>query len=280
MFPPRRRSALSLRHGAQGRGRVLAAGALLLLAAAAPSPPENAEPLPVPPVPPRLGESADSDRCMGMLATDPAGAANFAEAWEATGGGDPATQCLALARIEQGDPAGGAAMLDKLAGSSRAGAAERAALYDEADQAWIMADRPSEAYASGTLALTLAPDEPDLLVDRSIAAATLERYEQAEDDLSAALTLDPSRIDAWVLRAAARRHLNRLDDAEADIARAVSLDPDDPDALLERGIIRQRRGDLAGAREDWERVGTLAPDTPSADLAEQNLALLQAGPRQ
>jgi Tfp pilus assembly protein PilF len=95
-----------------------------------------------------------------------------------------------------------------------------------------------------------------------------------------ALELDPKRADALVLRATAWRHLQKLDQAKTDIDKAFALDPDDPDAFLERGIIRQRLGDLAGARMDWEQASTLAPDTSTGDLAQQNLALLAAGPRQ
>ena len=62
------------------------------------------------------------------------------------------------------------------------------------------------------------------------------------------------------------------------MARALGLDPDLPEGLLERGILRQRHGDADGARADWERVIELDPDGATADLAEQNLALLDAGP--
>jgi Flp pilus assembly protein TadD len=108
----------------------------------------------------------------------------------------------------------------------------------------------------------------------------LDNAAQAADDLSHALDLDPKRADALILRATARRELGRLDDASRDIDAAYALDPDNPDLLLERGIIRQRRGDLAGARTDWQHAAALAPDTATGDLAEQNLALLEAGPRQ
>ena len=77
---------------------------------------------------------------------------------------------------------------------------------------------------------------------------------------------------------AARRQLGHLDLAAADVGRALDLDPDDPDALLERGILRQRVGDQTGARADWERVIALSPDSATGDLAQQNLALLEAGP--
>jgi regulator of sirC expression with transglutaminase-like and TPR domain len=55
-------------------------------------------------------------------------------------------------------------------------------------------------------------------------------------------------------------------------------DPDNAEGLLERGILRQRKRDEAGARADWQRIMALVPGTPTADLAQQDLALLEAGP--
>lgn len=242
------------------------------------APAESDETLPLPPVPPRIAQGPDYERCLGMLNTDPSGARTFADAWFATGGGEGATHCLALATIALGEPDAGAEEMDKLAGSSRAPAAARAAIYGQAAQAWLIAGAPDRALASTTLALTMTPDDPDLLIDRSIADATLERYADAVDDLTQALGIEPRRPDALVFRAAARRHLSQLDLAQDDIDRAFVLDPDNPDALLERGILRQRRGDRTGARQDWEHAVQLSPDTPTGDLARQNLALLDAGP--
>ena len=81
-----------------------------------------------------------------------------------------------------------------------------------------------------------------------------------------------------MFRAAAWRHENRLDRAQNDIDRAIAIDPDNPEALLERGIVRERRGNRDGARADWERAIALSADSATADLAQQNLALLEAGP--
>lgn len=234
--------------------------------------------LPIPPIPPRIAEGADYDRCLSMLTGDPAGASAFADAWEATGGGEGATHCRALAEIALGEPERGADLMDKLATASHAQAAARASVFGQAGQAWLMAAAPGRAYASATLALTLTPDDPDLLIDRSIAAASLERYHDAIDDLTHALDLDARRVDALVFRGAAWRHLNQPELAQDDIDRAFAQDPESPDALLERGILRQRRGDRDGARRDWEKAIALAPDTATGDLAQQNLALLEAGP--
>ena len=247
-------------------------------ASAAASDEGGSEPLPIPPVPPRIAEGDDYEKCMTMLGSDPQGAYNFADAWFATGGGDGAAHCLALAQIQLGDMQAGAEQLETLARTTKAPDAARAMVYGQADQAWLMAGDAARAFAAATLALSLSPDDADLLIDRSVASATLEHYEDAVDDLSHALEVDGARADALVLRAAAWRHMGHLDLAQDDVDRALSREPENPEAYLERGILRERRGDRKGAQSDWLEAKTLAPDSATSDLAEQNLALLEAGP--
>ena len=239
---------------------------------------DTEEVLPVPPIPPRIAEGEDYEHCLAMLASDPSGAHDFADAWVATGGGDGAAHCLGLADIALGEADTGAEELDKLAAGSKAPSSARASIYGQAGSAWLIAGEPERALASLTLALSMTPDDADLLIDRSEAEGTLERYAEALEDLNRALELDPRRPDALVFRASAYRQLNRLDEAQDDIDQAIGLDPENADALLERGILRQRRGDSAGARKDWEQAVALSPDTATGDLAQQNLALLDAGP--
>jgi Flp pilus assembly protein TadD len=236
--------------------------------------------LPMPPVPPRIAEGADYEKCLDMLATDPSGADSMAAGMAEGGGGEAAQHCHALAQVELGNTEAGAALLDRLAATSHAPAVSRAVVFGQADQAWTMAGRADQAFASASQALALSPDDPELLIGHAIAALALRRFADASDDLTRALEIDPKRADALVLRATAARQLGRLDLARADMDAAFALDPDNADALLERGIIRQRQGDLAGARADWERAAELGADTSTGDLAQQNLALLAAGPRQ
>ena len=235
---------------------------------------------PLPPVPPRIAEGPDYERCLEMIDRDPVGATAFADAWGTGGGGDGALHCRALAQIAGGDPEDGADALEALAKSSAAPALARATVYDQATEAWIIAGEPDRAYAAATAALALAPDDADRLIARSAAASALDRPGDAREDLDHALELEPRRIDALVLRAAAWREAGRLDLARADIDRALALNPDYSDGLLEHGIQRQLLGDPLGARADWDRVIALDPDSPTADLAQQNLALLDAGPAQ
>ena len=234
--------------------------------------------LPVPPVPPRIAEGAEYERCLAMLPNDPAGAAAYAESWAQRGGGEGATHCLALSKVASGDAAAGADMLQALASASHGSQVARAAIYEQAEQAYQEASDLNSALGAVTLALSLSPDDVDLLVDRTIIGGGLEHWQDCVDDLTHALDLDARRGDALVLRGSAWRHLGHLELAQDDIDRALLLDGDDPDALLERGILRQRGGKVAGARADWRKVVVLTPDSFTADLAKQYLALLDAGP--
>jgi len=258
---------------------LLVAGGMVWWTRSSPAGEPLAEALPVPPFPPRIAQGDTYEHCLALLTDDPSGAMAEAEAWRAKGGGDGAMHCQALAQIASGRPDMGAGLLEQLAGSSDAPELARASILAQAVQARLMMNQPDRAFDDATAALALAPDDADLLIDRATAAGDLGRLDAAVADLTQALALDQQRTDALVLRARAWRREERLDQAERDVDREMALDPDDPEALLERGILRQRRGDEAGARADWRRAQALDPSSPAADLAQQNLALQEAGPR-
>jgi tetratricopeptide (TPR) repeat protein len=234
--------------------------------------------LPLPPEMPRLAEGPDYQRCLDLLENDPEEALRFAGAWDATGGGEGALHCAALATIGLGDPARGAERLERLAIASRAGNLARASVYGQAAQAWLMAGDLNRAFGAVTLALTLAPNDPDLLADRAAVLLRQRRFREALEDLDRALTIDANRAEAIVFRAAALRQLGRAPEAAAAVERALSLVNDHEEALLERGIQRHLAGDVAGARADWRRVIAAAPDSGAAELAEQYLQLSESGP--
>jgi tetratricopeptide (TPR) repeat protein len=226
----------------------------------------------------RLGEGPGYERCLGLLRTDPEEALAYARGWEAAGGGEGAGYCAALSLLALGETERGAERLEDLARRSSADASTRAAVFAEAGSAWTLAGEPDRAFAAATLALTLAPDDPALLLDRALALGAMGRYAEAAEDLDRAVEFDPYRAEAWALRGAAKRQLGQPEDAERDVARALSLAPDNTDALLERGALRRAKGDVGGARADWERAARLAPDSAAADLARRNLELNPAQP--
>ncbi|EHL96919.1 tetratricopeptide repeat protein [Acetobacteraceae bacterium AT-5844] len=285
-------SAAALLGSVVAGGILLWPSATLTEAAEAPTPPPEvrasdtpAAPapgstLPLPPEPPRVAEGPEYEACLTLLRTEPEDAIAMAEALEQRGiAVEGARHCMALALLAAGEPERAAPRLERLASSSSAGALARAAIYAQASQAWTMAGEPGRAYAASTLALTLSPEDPALLVDRALAAASLGRYDEALLDLDHALKLEPGRADTLTFRAAALRHLDRQADAMQAIEEALKIAPDTPEALLERGILKQLKGDTAGARRDWQATIASAPDSAAADLARQNLALNEAGPR-
>jgi tetratricopeptide (TPR) repeat protein len=234
--------------------------------------------LPVPPEPPRLSQAPEYTRCLDLLLVDPAGARGFARDWHMQGGGEGAAQCEALAQLSLGEPDAAAEALERIAARSEAGLAARAAVFGQAAEAWRAAGKPQRAAAAASLALALTPQDADLLLERAMARLALNQEANALADLDLAVVLDADRAEAWIWRAAAQRRLERLRPAEDSITSALRLAPRNVEALLERGILRQLRGEAEAARRDWERVLELAPDSATADLAAQNLALIEAGP--
>jgi len=234
--------------------------------------------LPIPPLPTRLAESERYDRCLSAVNDDPGRAVADADSWWRETGDVAARHCLALAQLGLGRGAVAAELLEALAGAAATEAPLRATMYDQESQAWLLAGRLEDAYAAVSKALALAPDNPDLWLDRAAVAVARQQYPLAIGDFTQAYQRDPSRTDILVRRAATYRMLGRLDAAEGDVARVLAADPDNAEALLERGVLRQRADNVEGARGDWERVIAVAPDTQAADLATQDLALLDAGP--
>ena len=224
------------------------------------------------------GGGGGTDPCLELLADDPAASRDYAREWARHGGGGDAARCAALSTLALGDPAAAAAALDGLSHQPGLRAPQRARLADEAAQAWLLAAKPDRALLAARVASESAPDDPDLQLDHARTANRAGEPAEAVAVLATLLAAHPARADALVVRAGAYRALNRLPLARADIEAACRLVPDAPDALLERGVVRERLGDLDGARQDWTRILSDSPDAHEADMAQQDLALLDAGP--
>ena len=228
--------------------------------------------------PPAAGETiTDYAQCVALVQRNPAQGEESARAWQKADGGAAATHCLALALTALKRYAEAARTLDDLARSREiTDNLKRAALYDQAGNAWMLAAMASNAAQSFSSAIDQSPNDIDMLADRARARAMLKDWAGAEADLSAALLRDQNRADLLVLRASARWALGRKADAATDIVRALQLYPDYPAALVERGMMKYSAGDQDGARKDWRKAasGTGA----AADAARRNLEAL--GPEQ
>ena len=224
-------------------------------------------------------EAAQYRACLGKTETNPDAAYDDALVWRDRGGGVPAQHCAAVALVARGKYAEAATRLAALA-ETPGGRAMAPALLGQAGNAWLLGEFPSNAISVLNAALSAGPqklapsEEADLRIDRARAQAALERWSEAESDLSKALSLEPERAAAYVFRATARRMENRLDLALEDLQLALALGPKDPAALLERGIVYRLQQNPDLARKDWLAVIALEPDGKAAEAARRNLEKL------
>ena len=214
------------------------------------------------------------DRCLALARSDAEQALKVAIAWNNAGGDGAAGHCTAVALVELKRYPEAAARLDGLGHENVGSVAQRANLFDQAGNAWLLAHRGGDAVNSFSAALALSPRDPDVLSDRARADAMLGDWRAADSDLSAALALDNDRADLLVLRASARHALNRKADARADLEAALRIVPNYPEALVERGTLKLEAGDTKGARADWQTVVARAKGSEAAQTAEQRLNAL------
>jgi len=224
-------------------------------------------------------EAAQYRACLGKTETNADAAYDDALVWRDRGGGVPAQHCAAVALVRLGKYAEAATRLAALA-ETPGGRAMAPALLGQAGNAWLMGDFPSNAISVLSAALSagskeLAPlEEADLRIDRARAMAEMERWSEAEADLTRALSLDPERAAAYVFRATARRMENKFDLALEDLQIALALGPKDPAALLERGIVYRLKEQPDLARTDWLAVIAAEPEGKAAEAARSNLEKL------
>ncbi len=206
-------------------------------------------------------------QCVAMTKTNPQGAYYQALAWHSSGGGSGAEHCGALALVQLGRYTEAAPKLDALAQEAGVQPSQRAQIYDQAGNSWLLAEDARRAEASFSNALGFAASDVDIHADRARARAMLKDWNGADADLSAALSRDADRSDLLVLRASARHAAGRKQEARADIDKALDIFPGYGDALVERGAMKFEDGDAKGARADWQQVINAAPRSRAAALA-------------
>ena len=222
--------------------------------------------------PPQNGR-AEYDRCLTRATSNASEALRDAMQWQQSGGGPASEHCIAVALVTLHRYDEAAAKLDALAhGGFAADPAMRMQLFDQAGNAWILANRPDNAIGSFTAALAIDPTDPDILTDRARANAMKKLWARADSDLSAALLVNPERADLLVLRGSARHAMGRKADARADFELALRLHPGLADALVERGTMKLEAGDIPGARADWTAAESTSPGTAAAVAARQHLS--------
>lgn len=231
-----------------------------------------------PPAPPAARQDQEYRDCLARASRDAGEAFERALQWRARGGGAPARHCAAVALVNLGQPLDAAERLEQLASEGDAGpAATRAQILGQAGQAYIIADQPLQARAVLTEALRLAPDDPDLLIDRAQALAGAGDFWLAIDDLNRALERNPRLAEALVLRATAYRQVGSPELALDDADRALAVNPELAEAHLQRGIIFRQQGKKHEARQALAQVLVLAPEAEEGDAARDQIEKLELG---
>ncbi len=239
--------------------RIFIVLATVLLASSASAAPPKADP--------PVADAQQYAACMQQAKNNPRQAFTAANAWYDKGGGAGAQHCAAVALFNAGEYVEAANRLEHLANDGLAVRTDlRAALYAQAGSAWLRASLIDQALRAQSNALTLAPDNIEYLIDRSVTLAGIGRLDDAIADLTRALKVSPRKYEALTLRATAYRLQAKTAQAASDVDQAIKLSPDYPEAYLERGIERKMRGD-PGARDDFIKVLRLVPK--ESDLAVQ-----------
>jgi tetratricopeptide (TPR) repeat protein len=215
-------------------------------------------------------------QCLEAAAKDPDETFEQAMQWRDTTGSNAAKHCVAIALFYLGQPAVAGDRLEQLGIEMRAAQPDlRARILSQAATAWLASGNSERAFGAVTSAIEMAPNLPDLYVDRSIVLAQAANYWEAIDDLNKALDLDPRYGMAYAFRAAAYRYVDSFDLAMEDAEQAVKISPDLPEGWLERGILRRLKGNANGARADWLRVLVIEPDGLAGDTARANIERLE-----
>lgn len=100
-------------------------------------------------------------------------------------------------------------------------------------------------------ALTISPDNADVLLHLGIVLGILERHEEALAVLSRGIANAPDYIDLHIAVARIKGWMGRLDEAEADINYILSIDPGNTAAL------ELRRQQAAYRDQDEDRIWRL-----------------------
>jgi tetratricopeptide (TPR) repeat protein len=228
---------------------------------------------------------ADADparyqRCVLQVKANAQAALEAARSWESEGGSTPAAHCAALAFLAMGHAADAAARLRDLADNDRTiGKELRADLYDEAGNAWLVAEQPDRAISALSSAIKLTSEvnlpartAATYYSDRARALTLVGDNVGARRDLNHSIALAPTAA-ALTLRARIKRESKDLAGAANDIARALSLDGSFAEAYLERGRLEVGHGQRNAARQDFLKAA-MAQEGPIREEAQREMQAL------
>lgn len=216
--------------------------------------------------------------CLALVEDSPEQALEGAIDWKSRGGADAADHCTALAVLALGEVRQAAERLEEIGTRSHLTKGLRAEAFSQASAAWLQTGDLEKALRTVDRAVSLAPDEPRLLVDRGVIRLDVGQLWEAVDDFDAALSLDPNRPEALLFRASAYRFAGAYDLAVTDITRVLNLAPGEPAAFIELAEIRLAEDRIDAAREALLlTIENTTPNDPLRLAAQDMLAEMDVG---
>ena len=126
-------------------------------------------------------------------------------------------------------------------------------VWDKADE-MLEVGEYKEAVSLYAIAIELNQGHPDLYLayfNRAHALISLERFEDAENDLDTTMELAPNFPDAYKLRGILMLSLGYFEEATADFDTLIELTPQDPYAYANRGTALSYLGSFDRALADF-----------------------------
>ena len=180
--------------------------------------------------------------CLRAIALDPEAAYEVGLTWQGRGGGFRADHCTAMALFALGHEEEAAERLEALAADFPDTDPKYRRLktdyLSEAAQSWLQAGEADRAWEASSAALDLEPSDAGARITRARIYFALDRFEDAETDLTSLLAFHPEHAQGLRYRADARLKLGKLDAAMQDAEDSLALAPDVDTALI-RGHIRE-----------------------------------------
>lgn len=140
------------------------------------------------------------------------------------------------------------------------------AQYEQA-RSLANAGQPELALAAYNALLARSPGNVDVLLGRGIVLSRLERWREAEADLTAAATASPGYADVWFALGNLHQWQDRPAQAAEAYGRAAALRPNDGAALMARARALRALGDLDGARAGLAQARAAGADGAEVDAA-------------
>jgi serine/threonine-protein kinase len=118
----------------------------------------------------------------------------------------------------------------------------------------LAAGEPDSAMRDCEAVLRLHPDDPDAILNLSVAFSLRGDADRAIAGFDRVLALRPGDVAALYNRALSRRQKGDLGGALEDLTQTLALRPDFAPALNNRGTLRLGQSDVDGALSDFDRA--------------------------